>query len=553
MTITSYHFKSCGFPTSGCICASIQRSIESGACEDQPRDDIRIYEVRTMEQPTKAVDHELPLAGEKGYQVKHYKDCPFPIEGCDCDVIERPAEWTRHRVAKQPCQILDYAAPGAPVPGAPVVPTDLEGSNSPGSVSPRKTGKSDMQREAILPRHYQRAAVLDVVRNSTADVLKEECCNMLARLFPGADLRYAGPHIHINQEAPPQNRYTAHFGFPYGRIIGRGPDELDALQMLFTNMHAKLDSAPTPELSFAQLYIKGLVQAPERDDPEAIIPLAELEKAREEAAAALAPEDVQDEKKYIEFTAGWPAPEVGPLVQVGSISYDDSALGDAPAPDVYAATDDQGNTKIDVTYTLPQGNPEFVRGYEFVAGSYSFVCTPSSVTAAARIDKAFGNWYPLVRLEAYEKLQETVRNLTANLATEQQETAAAEERAEKFRQEVVSLRVKDDPNGLPLATLTAGLQATLAGYGQIIVQAHLHSRYRKAEAQRDYLASQSLIVLWDAGLPYVAKINNDGQIRGIMETEAVCGYDGFVPITFENVETAIDQAMRILPPVEVES
>jgi hypothetical protein len=414
----------------------------------------------------------------------HYKDCPSPLEACDCDVIQRPNGWLRNRRVKEPCMILD-----------------LEGNNP---------------TTAILDEHAP-----------TIENYKAACRDMLTRLFPGADLRFVGPIYSVNQEAPAQNRYTARFGFPYDKIYGRGANEIDAYQELYKNMYEKINATPTPDLSFTQNYCQNL----DRENPEAFIPLADLEKAREEATAALADTgEVQDEKKYIELTADWPAPEVGPLVQVGSVSYDDSELEHV---------------------ALPQANPAFIRGYEFVTPDYSFV---QSVDTQPKVDTVRGNWYPLVRLAAYEKLQATVKGLTVSLLAEQQETAAAEERAEKFRQQVVNMRITDDDNGIPIASLTAGLQAALAGYGQIIVQAAIHSRYRKAEEQRDYLAAQSLVIRWNDGLPYVAQLVDATSLAAgntaVFVEQAICGYNDSGPVVYPTIEAAVDGAMQILPHVK---
>lgn len=499
MSIKSYHFAGCTFPVDGCICASIQRDIDAGNREPQPRDDIRVF-----------------------------------------------------RAPKKNCAILDYAAPGAPVPGAPVVPIDTEGSNSPASISTRKTGKSDMQREAIQPRHYQAAAILSAESHNNA------CRELLARMFPGADLRYVGPLINVNQEAPPQNRYTARFGFPFNRFEGRGPDELDAYEALYTSLYNMWEKHNRDPQSVHRTFTQNYMAHVEHDEREAIIPLAELEKARKEAAAALAPEEPQNEHKAIDLKdewainpEAWPAPEAGPMETVGGIFYNDSCIaakGDRPA-DISVSEDQAGNKTIEVK--LPQGNPAFVRGYEFVAGSYSFVCTTNPASDAAKIDSAFGNWYPLVRLAAYEKLQETVKRLTENLLTEQQETAAAEEREAKAKAEVARLRELSTDNTL-ISHLVAEIEAKLAMRGDTVVRAGILDQMKRQVEQRNYLASQSLVVLWRDRRPYVAKIENDGQVRGMMETVAICGYEAGAPVTFDNVDIAIASAMQILPPVKQE-
>lgn len=474
----------------------------------------------------------------------HFEGCTYPVDACICDSIQRsidrgeriaiPRDGLRistiysepqpQQIPKSNCQILDYAAPARQETPA--------GSLTDGA-------------QPIQPRHYQAAAIL------SAESHKNACRDLLARMFPGADLRYVGPFLAVNQEAPPQNRYTAHFGFPFSNYEGRGPDELDAYEALYTSLYSAWEKHNRDPQAVHRTFTQNYVAHVEHEEREAIIPLAELEKAREEAAAAPAPEEPQNEHKAVELTASWPAPEAGPMETVGGIFYNDSCIaakGDRPA-DVSVSEDQAGNKTIEVK--LPQGNPAFVRGYEFVAGSYSFVCTSNPASDAAKIDSAFGNWYPLVRLAAYEKLQETVKRLTENLLTEQQETAAAEEREAKAKADVARLRELSTDNTL-ISHLVAEIESKLTMRGDTVVRAGILDQMKRQVEQRNYLASQSLVVLWRDRRPYVAKIENDGQVRGMMETVAICGYEAGAPVTFDNVDIAIASAMQILPAVKQE-
>lgn len=455
MSVTSYHFKGCTFPSDECICNSIQRDIDAGNRDPQPRDDIRVYQVYTTK-----LGPEL-TAGQK-----------------------------------QPCTILDYVAP------APTAP------------------------KASMP--------------TSMDSHKEACRDLLSRMFPGADLRHVGPLLGVNQEAPPQNRYTASFGFPFNRFEGRGPDEMDAYDALYTLLYNEWEkNHRDPQLTHLS-FVQNYCQSVERDDPEALIPLADLDKAREEATVALADTgEVQNEHKTIDLKdewainpEAWPAPEVGPLIEVGSISYDDSEI-ERPR--------------------LPQGNPEFVRGYEFVTPHYSFVCSVDQ--PRNKIYPEAGEWHPLIRQAAYEKLQETVKRLTDSLLTEQQETAAAEEREAKAKAEIARLR-EAAPGSMTISYLVAEIEAKLAMRGDAVVRNDLLAKLVTQAEQRNYLASQSLVVRWHEGRPFVVRLSEAATVgtkeEHYVET-AICGYDDGVPITFENVDVAIEQAMRILPQVREDS